>query len=508
MSTLPKTPASDDVLWTADECVAATDGVWLGRLEESNMSIKGVSIDTRTLKAGDLFIALKGENFDGNEFIGRAFEKGAAAVVANKDTIDAMEEDRLAGLWDKPVLIVESTDAALKALGVYRRAQIPGKVIGITGSVGKTSLKEAMAFVFGFYGKTSQTKGNLNNRIGVALSLCRMPRDCEFGIFEAGISHPGEMPVLSDLLKPDLCVITTISPTHSEFLGDLMDIALAKAQIMDSMPKGSLVVLNRDNPLFPLLYDEARRRGLEAAGFGCHPQADARMIDYAREGDYCRAYYAVGKAVFNYFMVSTGRQIAILFSAIIFILLKLHHDPSKALHALSRQPDIRGRGALSRLPHPDGGEFVVYDETYNASPASMRAAIENLAETEATRHLAILGDMGELGEGMTRHHVQLAKIVADENIDLVFTCGRAMVECYHALESSKRGGGWLESSQAAKEIPALVRPGDAIMIKGSRFMEMENIFKALVEFSKSSSAQNNEGQNKQDENKEEQTNAV
>ena len=456
-------------LWTSAAAARATGGQ-----NNRSWSASGVAIDSRQIERGDLFVALVGERFDGHDFVADAFARGAAAAVVSRQPAN------VAG--DRPLLAVPDTMAALTALGAAARARTNAKIVAITGSVGKTGTKEALRLALAAQGSTTATAGNLNNQIGVPLSLARMPEDAAFGVFELGMNRPGEIAVLSRLVRPHVAIITTIESVHTEFFDSVADIADAKAEIFSGMSDGT-AILNRDNPYFPWLADAAQRAGVShIIGFGAHPEATARLIDCEIHSSYSRVTAVIEGRTVTYRINAPGRHWVMNGLAVLAAVNAVGADVAVAAAELAKLVPLKGRGQRHRVSIP-GGSFDLMDETYNASPASMRAAIAVLAAAQPGfegRRIAVLGDMLELGKDAPRLHAALANDLINAGVDLVFTAGPNMKHLHDALPADMRGG---HAPSAAELIPLMtdqVRPGDVVTIKGSYGSKMGVVIDALL----------------------------
>lgn len=455
-------------LWTADEAARATGG-----RNTRAWQAQGVSIDSRTLAREDLFVAIKGPNTDGHAHVKDALLRGAAAAI-----VSHVPED----CGGAPLLLVEDTQAALEALGRAARLRGRTKVIAVTGSVGKTGTKEALRLVLERQAKTSASLASLNNLWGVPLSLARMPRDAVYGVFEIGMNHPGELAPLSRLVRPDVAVITTVAAVHMEFFETVMDIAEAKAEIFAGM-SGGVAVLNRDNPFFPILLVGAYSAGVERViGFGAHPDAQMRLVGYAADATGADVAARFDGRDLHYRLGVPGRHWALNSLAVIAAASAVGADLDAALASLADLAAPKGRGRRHRILIP-GGSFELIDDSYNASPTSMRAAFEILSASEpgpGGRRLAALGDMLELGPDSPRLHAALAGPLRAGRIDLVFTAGALMAALHDALPPEMRGAHAPNSDALARLLVEAVRPGDVIVVKGSLGSRMGRVIEALL----------------------------
>ncbi|HYL48260.1 MAG TPA: UDP-N-acetylmuramoylalanyl-D-glutamyl-2,6-diaminopimelate--D-alanyl-D-alanine ligase [Stellaceae bacterium] len=456
-----------NVLWTAAEAAAATGGTNTG-----TWSAQGVSIDSRSLLPGDLFVALKGPKYDAHEFVAPALDKGAAAAMV------ATTIARVA----KPLLVVADTQTGLEDLGRAARARTAAKIVGVTGSVGKTGTKEALRHALERQGATHASSGSLNNQWGVPLSLARMPRDTAYGVFEMGMNHPGEIDALTRLVRPDVAVITTIEPAHLGFFPSVEAIADAKAEIFNGMDARGCAVLNRDNPYFDRLAAHAKAAGVgRIVDFGAHTDAAVHVIDCHLHASASAVTASVQGEIVDYCLALPGRHWVINSLAVLAAVRAVGGDIGTAAAAMSTLEPIAGRG-LRRSIMVAGGEALLIDESYNASPASMRAAIAVLGTAQPEhggRRIAVLGDMLELGVDAAQLHAQLAEPLRDAGVDLVFTVGDAMRALYDALPARRRGVHAATAAEMAEAVARRLRSGDVIMVKGSYGSRMRDVIARL-----------------------------
>jgi len=457
-------------LWTRNDVIDATKG----RATGSDWTASGVSIDSRTLEKGDLFVAIKGENSDGHAYVANALKSGAAAaMVAQPDQM--MEE---AG----PLVIVPDTLEALNALGRIARHRTRARVMAVTGSVGKTGTKEALKMILSQQGVTHASAASYNNLWGVPLSLARMPADTQFGIFEIGMNHAGEITPLSTLVEPFVALITTVEAVHMEFFNSVEEIADAKAEIFDGLQKGGVAIINRDNPHYERLRKKAEASGAgRIISFGEHPDADAHLEKVAlKESCSCVAASICGEKV-TYKLGVPGRHIVMNSLAMLACVQAMGADLAMAALALGQLEAPKGRGERHLVDAP-GRAFMLVDESYNANPASMRAAIEALGQAnpkDRGRRIAVLGDMLELGAESIAMHRDLARTLCQAGIDLVFASGPHMRELFKSLPAEMQGA-YAENSALLQ--PALidaVQQGDVVMVKGSLGSRMGPVVEAL-----------------------------
>jgi len=456
-------------LWTAAEAASATGGRSTGEWVAT-----GVSIDSRSVASGDLFIALAGPNFDGHDFAADALAKGAAAALVARLP---------AGLADgAPVLVVPDTMAALEALGRAARRRSAARIIGVTGSVGKTGTKEALRRALERQAPAFASAGSLNNQWGVPLSLARMPRETRYGIFEMGMNHPGEIDALSRLVRPDVAVITTVEPAHLGFFASVEAIADAKAEIFAGMEATGAAVLNRDNAHFARLAAAARAQGItRILGFGHHPEATVRLVDSHLYATASAVTATVMGEVVDYCIAIPGPHWVMNSLAVLGAVKAAGGDVGVAAAAMSSLTPLDGRGRRHRIAVGDGTAELI-DESYNASPASMRAAFAVLGAMipgKGGRRIAVLGDMLELGGESSRLHAGLADALVEAGVTLVFTSGTEMRALYDALPKRMRGGHAASSTDTAEIVSRRLRPGDLVTVKGSFGSRMSEVVKRL-----------------------------
>jgi UDP-N-acetylmuramoyl-tripeptide--D-alanyl-D-alanine ligase len=459
-------------LWKVDAMVAATRADRVGVLPDA---ITGISIDSRTVKAGEAFFAIKGDTHDGHDFVSAALKQGASlAVVAC-----ARRED----YGDAPLIMVEDVLGALRDLAGAARARASAKIVAVTGSVGKTSTKEALALALSASGQTHASAASFNNHWGVPLSLARMTESAHYGVFEIGMNHAGEITPLSGMVRPHVAVITTVEPVHLEFFASVEAIADAKAEIFLGVEPGGAAVVNRDNPQFARLKRHAEEAGVaRIVSFGEHARADARLLKCALHPE-CSAVEAriLGEPV-TYKVGAPGRHLVMNSLAVLATASLVGADLARAALALARQAPAAGRGTRITLALADGPALII-DESYNANPTSMRAALALLGQARlgpGGRRIAVVGDMLELGPTAPELHRGLADAIAQHGIDLVFCAGPLMAALWQALPSTRRGGYATTAAELEPQVVAAVRSGDAVMVKASAGSRLGPIVKALV----------------------------
>ncbi|MFN4170922.1 MAG: UDP-N-acetylmuramoyl-tripeptide--D-alanyl-D-alanine ligase [Pseudorhodobacter sp.] len=481
-------------LWTSDAAAAATGGT-----PTQPFTVTGVSIDTRTLQPGDLFVALTDAR-DGHDFVAAALDKGAAAALVSR---------RPEGIGpEAPLLVVPDVLAALAALGAAARARLApsARVIAVTGSVGKTSTKEMLRTALGAQGALHAAEASYNNHWGVPLTLARMPADTRTAILEIGMNHPGEIAPLSRLARPHLAIITTVAPAHLEAFDGLDGIAREKATILDGLEPSGIAVLPADLEVTPVLTAAASLRGVTTVLFGGHAQADYRLTDVqvTETATIARARVAgqVGGQVGGqaatgaegrdllFKLATPGRHFAANALAVLATADALGFDPTLTVTALGRwaPPSGRGRRESILLDLVEGYEFGLIDDAFNANPASMAAALDLLAACTPThgigrrltgRRIAILGDMLELGPTEAALHSAIAKHPALKDVALVHCVGPRMRALHAALPRAKRGH-WVETAaELVAQAPSLVDAGDIVLVKGSKGIKVSLVVDAL-----------------------------
>jgi UDP-N-acetylmuramoyl-tripeptide--D-alanyl-D-alanine ligase len=460
---------SVEPLWSGMGLIGAAGARLSGPLPQG---VSGVSIDTRSLEPGDLFVALKGDNSDGHEHVRAAFDKGAAAAL-----VDEAHAGALAGAG--ALLVAKDTLRALEDIGKAARARSKARIVAVTGSVGKTSTKEALKLVLSRVGATHASVASYNNHWGVPLTLARMPADTRFGVFEIGMNHAGEITPLTGMVRPHIALITRVAPVHLEHFGTLEAIAEAKAEIFTGLAKGGVAILPRDDDQYDLL---AQRAKDSSAGFtlsfGRTEGADARLLDVvADESGVDVSADILGKRI-DYRIGAPGAHMALNTLGLLLAARAVGADVAAAAAALADYAPPSGRGARATI-HIPGGAFTLIDESYNANPASMRAALDMLGATSGARKIAVLGDMLELGPTGEDLHGALAESIERNGVDLCFLAGSLMGRLNHVIAPEKRGSYQLESSALEPVVIDAMRPGDVVMVKGSLGSRMGRIVKAL-----------------------------
>lgn len=449
-------------LWSSTEIALATQG-----RASDHFDVSGVAFDSREVGAGDLFVALKGETTDGHRFADQAFAQGAAGALVSQP---------VAG----PHILVDNTTRALDALGAASRQRMRGKVIGVTGSVGKTSVKEALfaAFDRAVAGKAHRSLKSYNNHVGVPLSLTRMPRDTRYGVFEMGMNHAGELTVLTRLVRPHVALVTTVALAHGAFFKDEAEIADAKGEIFRGLEPGGTAVIPYDNPHRERLIAAAMAYAGQIVTFGRDPRADV----YAREGlqgpkgTFIQA--KLRKAELSFTVGLPGDHWITNALAVLAVVEAAGGDLAAAGLALADMAGLPGRGRRITLRLPDGDALLI-DEAYNANPASMRATLAMLGQ-EKGRKIAILGAMRELGSEEERQHAALADPIREAGVDLALLVGTEMKPLADALEGRVEFVHVPDAASAALSARTLIAPGDAVLVKGSNSVGLAGVVDALA----------------------------
>ena len=464
---------SSPPLWTTAAMISAMGAQSEGHIPST---VPGISIDSRTLTLGDAFFAITGDARDGHEFVEGALKNGAGLAVVEAGKRAQVPKSA-------PLLIVPDVLEGLRGLARAARSRTKAKVIGVTGSVGKTSTKEALRLALSAIGETHASTASYNNHWGVPLSLSRCPADAKFAVFEMGMNHAGEIEPLTKIVRPHVAIITTVEPVHLEFFPSIAAIADAKAEIFLGIEPGGAAVLNHDNPHFARLERAAKSAGVgRVVSFGEHAKADARLIKCALQADNSTVQARILGADVTYKIGAPGHHLVMNSLAVLASVVLAGGDLARAAIALAQQVPATGRGVRITLDLP-GGPALLIDESYNANPASMRAALALLGQAQIGpqgRRIAVLGDMLELGDKGAALHRSLAEPIDANDTDLVFCSGPLMQALWQALPSERRGG-YAETSAALEaEVLTAVRAGDAVMVKGSLGSKMAPIVKALV----------------------------
>ncbi|MCE7795872.1 UDP-N-acetylmuramoyl-tripeptide--D-alanyl-D-alanine ligase [Sphingobium sufflavum] len=451
-------------LWTARTVAEATGGSMHGAFHAH-----GVAFDSREVGPGDLFVALKGTQSDGHDHVEKAFAAGAAAAVVERPVRGAH------------VRVADTTEA-LVALGCAARARTQAKVIGVTGSVGKTGTKEALwqALDRKAPNRAHRSVKSYNNHVGVPLSLARMPADSLFGIFEMGMNHEGELAALTRIVRPHVAIVTAIAPAHIGHFGGLEAIADAKAEIFEGLLPGGTAIIPADSPFAARLYNKAIRYADKVMTFGFSRDADVRVVDEvpARDGGTMVTARLPGGTI-NFHVAAPGRHWVSNALAIMAAVEAVGGDLAIAGLALAEMPGLPGRGERRRVA-VEGGTILLIDESYNANPASMEATIGQLGREEAGRRIVVLGAMKELGDQSDALHAALAGPIGEAGISDAILIGEEMKPLAEALEGRLALRHVPDAQTAIDSLRPLLRADDVVLVKGSNSIGLSRVVAAIA----------------------------
>ncbi len=462
-------------LWTCDAMVGAMEGRPVGTLPEG---ITGISIDSRSIAPGEAFFAIKGDRVDGHDFASIAVANGASLIVVSEAKLPAM------GRLTIPMIVVEDVLAALGKLGVASRERSRAQIVAVTGSVGKTTTKEMLRHVLAPSGKVHAAVASFNNHWGVPLTLARMPEEAQFGVFEIGMNHPDEIRPLVKMVRPHVAIITTIAAAHLGHFRNLEEIAAAKAEIFEGLEPGGAAILNRDNKQFAFLEQRAQEVGVgRIYTFGQHAKADFRLADFEGNAQSSTVWATLSGETVEVEIGTAGRHIAENAMAALGACTLVGADLGKAVAALAELRAVKGRGEQHRLGIGEG-ILTLIDESYNANPASMRAAIALLAASEPVasgRRIAVLGDMLEMGEFSAKVHEELAGPILAAGIEHVWLAGAEMAALRDALPESVHCEYRSTTEELRDFAVRAVKPGDVVMVKSSLGIGFGRIVAALID---------------------------
>ncbi|AKK20641.1 UDP-N-acetylmuramoyl-tripeptide--D-alanyl-D-alanine ligase [Candidatus Liberibacter africanus] len=463
-------------LWTFHDLLHAVEGKSIGNVPED--FVQGISIDSRSIAPKEAFFAIKGPNYDGHNFILHAVQRGACLVIINSDMAQSI------GSLSVPVFVVQDVLSSLTKLAMVARRRSKAKIIAITGSVGKTTTKEMLAIALSSLGRTHTCIDSYNNHIGVPLTLARMPADVDFGVFELGMSHLGEIRFLTHLVRPHIAMITKIAPAHLENFSGIEEIASAKAEIFEGLEKNGAVFLNHDDSFFSYLKEKAHTLGINKIySFGESPNADFQLqkrkdsdekswMQVQLQGKLAEVtHHALGYHMAQNMLASLG----------VFSILNI--DIDKAIKALSIFHPKEGRGKRYRCACKKGF-FTLIDESYNANPISMKSAISVLSQIYPHgkgRQIAVLGDMCEMGEQSKYFHIDLAKVLSLYNISHIWLHGTHILALKDVLSHNIH----VHYSETIEDfflfIQASLIDGDVIVVKSSYSCGFHRLVKLLLE---------------------------
>ena len=450
-------------LWTSADIAAATGGK-----ASANFNAFGVAFDSREVGGGDLFIALTGETTDGHNFSDGAFALGAAGAIVSKSV-------------PYPHVLVADTTQALDALGIAARARTTAKIVGVTGSVGKTGTKEALADALARanYGPVHRSVKSYNNHTGVPLSLARMAADTAFGVFEMGMNHAGELAALTRLVRPHVAIITTIAPAHIEFFDAIEGIADAKGEIFEGLEPGGTAIIPYDSPYLDRLIGHAKPHAAHIITFGRGEGADVRVVDEVATLDGTMLNVVLPGVELCFTLSQPGEHWVSNSLAVLAAVRAMGGDLAAAGLALADMGGMPGRGAQYTIK-VGAGEALILDESYNANPTSMAATLAVLAATPATRRVAVLGAMRELGSESDTLHAGLAGAVLAANVDYALLVGSGIEPLAKALEGKLNFAHWATADAALGSLKKIIAPGDAILVKGSNAIGLGRLVSALT----------------------------
>jgi UDP-N-acetylmuramoyl-tripeptide--D-alanyl-D-alanine ligase len=442
---------ADVPLWTAAAIAAATGGT-----ASADFTVNGVAFDSREVGPGDLFVALSGEATDGHRFVGQAFAQGAAGAIVSRPV-------------DGPHVLVNDTTVALNQLATASRARTSSRIIGVTGSVGKTGTKEALFAALDriTHGNAHRSVKSYNNHTGVPLSLARMPAATQAAVFEMGMNHAGELSQLTRLVRPEVAIVTTIAPAHTEFFTGEDAIARAKGEIFEGLVEGGIAIVPFDSPHRDTLIAAARPHAGRIVTFGLREGADVRAIEHVRmSGGDSFVTARLGSREVSYTLAPPGEHWVANSLAVMAAVDAIGGDLGIAGLALADLAGLAGRGARRKLKLA-GGDALLIDESYNANPASMRATLKVLAAERADRRIAVLGEMRELGESSDAYHAALAVPIDEAGVSRAVLVGEGMLPLAKALEGRIENVHVPDAAAAVRVLSDLIAPGDAVLVKGS-----------------------------------------
>ncbi|MFT3987104.1 UDP-N-acetylmuramoylalanyl-D-glutamyl-2,6-diaminopimelate--D-alanyl-D-alanine ligase [Aestuariivirga sp.] len=463
---------ADLPLWSPQELIAATGGRIEGVVSKP---LNGVAIDNRAIAPGDIFVAIKGENHDAHDFAASALKAGAGIAMVSRTTEDMKDAGALLIVADDPL-------RGLENLGIAGRQRSHAQIIGVTGSVGKTSSKEMLKVALSASGLTHASAASLNNHWGVPLTLARMPRETAYAVIEIGMNHAGEITPLVGMAKPHTALVTSIAASHLGHFASLGEIADAKAEIFSGVEPDGNAVINRDTPYFDQLAAAAKSFGIRnIVSFGRHADADVRLERLVLHTECCCVTAKVMGEDVIYKLGLPGEHMALNSLGVLAAVKVMGADLARAALALATAKPAKGRGVREHLAVP-GGDILLIDESYNANPASVRAALSLLAQAQPKktgRRIAILGDMLELGTQGPTLHAELAPVLDEAKVDLVYAAGPLMANLWAKIPAAKRGNHAPTIAELRDEIVNAMRPNDVVMVKGSLGSKMGPLTDAL-----------------------------
>ena len=456
------------MLWLSKDVETATGGYAV-----TNWFATGISIDTRTIQVGELFVALKDQR-DGHDFVATALANGACAALVSRvpDGVDK----------NAPLLIVSDVLAALLDMAQFARARTKAVVIGVTGSVGKTSTKEMLKTILSMSGKVHVAEKSFNNHWGVPLTLARMPMDVDFAVIEIGMNNPGEIRPLAKLANLDVAIVLNVSAVHLKSFKNVHEIAYAKSEIFENLSSKATAIVNNDLPLTSVMMKIIKKVDAKVITFGHAINSDYRLIETKRQDEKTISHVMINGVNTTFNFHAEGNHFAMNALAAIAAAQVAGASLSKIIQALSDWKAPAGRGERQLIKFSSGCIELI-DESYNANPASMAAALEVLANSETLgSKIAVLGEMGELGSEELSYHVKLASLDVITHINIFHLVGPMMQSMYEALPIEKRGL-WVETTdELVLQIRSLLSVNDIVMVKGSNYTQFSKIVEAIKKF--------------------------
>ena len=465
-------------LWTAYEAAAATGGALCARGGDptkwvaEEWAANGVSIDSRTLAPGEIFVALQDAR-DGHDFVAAAFERGASAALVARAPEDAPD--------GKPLLLVRDTFQGLRDLARAARNRNFGKRIAVTGSAGKTSTKEMLRAVFSEIGRVHAADKSFNNHFGVPLTLARMPLAVDFGVFEIGMNHAGEITPLTHLVAPDVAIVTTVGAAHLENFASIEGISEAKAEIFQGVGHDGVAIIPGDNEFAALLERRARECGIRRiVRFGSEPQFEVQLKSYSSDGVSAEISATVYGRAMTLRLAAPGRHQAMNAMAVLAAVQELGQPIEAAVKALGRARSTSGRGAQKALTLSGGRQVTLLDESYNANPTSVAAAVRLFADIPAKRRIAVIGDMLELGPESPRLHAAIADQLVEAKVDRLYLAGELVNHLWDAAPASMRAARTRTAAELFDALLADLKDGDSVIVKGSNGSKVSEIVRRLI----------------------------
>jgi UDP-N-acetylmuramoyl-tripeptide--D-alanyl-D-alanine ligase len=452
-----------EIIWNKEQIEKATKGI-----ATKDFAATGLEFDSRLVTKGDLFIAFKGEHTDGHNFLDQAFANGACAAIVDQDVTS-----------EYPLIKVDSTFDAIQQMAKYKRELVPAKYIAITGSIGKTTTKELTFSALKEIGNTHCSKANNNNILGLSINLARMPNNTEFAIYELGMDKPGELAELSNFLEPQIAVITRVEGVHRAQFNSLDEIAKAKAEIFEGLTIDGVVILNKDNVYYNFLAEEAKSNGItQILSFGEDDKADAKLSSYDFDNNIVKA--SIQGTEVTYKLAMCGKHHALNSLAALCAFIPLNIDLQKAANGFINTTPSLGRGGIKHIKY-NGKDVTLIDDSYNAHPVSMTAAIQNLAKKKHTgRKIAVLADMLELGPEEEKLHTNMNQVIENTDLSGVITVGKLMKNLNKTLADKLNIAHFNNVDDLKNELDQYIQNNDMILLKGSKGTNLHKLAKLMV----------------------------